>query len=348
MALHIYTMNKFFFSFFFCLVFQISSAQTFEIQAITNAASIDVQMRCTGGSCPQSGSNFVLDLVFGLKWPSSINANLGTQTGTYFMGKSDTELTQSSFEFQAFGATNTPYAFPDTWTLNSWITVMSVPINQTGVFQIAEVGFNSTTDLNINIDGVDYTPTIYTASLPLDLLAFDARATNQAINLNWSAASESNLDVYEIQRSTNGLNFSKKESLKAHNNTESISKYDYTDTDVQAGVEYFYRLKIRELDGTFSYSNIRSAQIKGTGSIRIYPNPVATNSTINIDFTALNAGNLEYKVFNSAGALVQHTAFAVQKGLNNLNSALNNLPAGTYTLQFVDEHTVYSEQVIIE
>jgi hypothetical protein len=141
-----------------------TDAQSYEIRTSNGGANLVlVQMRCTAAPCPVT-SNYVLDLVFGLKWLNTLGVNLGSPTGSYDMAKSGGELINGTYEFQAFGANNAPYTFPASWPLNTWVTVMSISYSQSGTgtpaFLITEGGFHKTTNVNINIDGVDFTPVI--------------------------------------------------------------------------------------------------------------------------------------------------------------------------------------------
>lgn len=153
---------------FLSFISQLAEAQTFEIRAHNDGMdnNIHVQMRATASPVPTTADG-IADIVFGLKWLDSNGADLGTFSGDYQMGNSDNEVMQATYEFQAFGMTDIQY-FPAIWTLDEWITIMTVPVSMlntnSSVFEICEVGFHITTDPNINVVvsdvGQDFTPII--------------------------------------------------------------------------------------------------------------------------------------------------------------------------------------------
>ena len=45
------------------------------------------------------------------------------------------------------------------------------------------------------------------ASLPIELIDFTGTLSNKQVKLKWSTSSEINCDYYEIERSSNGVEF---------------------------------------------------------------------------------------------------------------------------------------------
>ncbi|MCR9290167.1 MAG: T9SS type A sorting domain-containing protein [Bacteroidetes bacterium] len=91
---------------------------------------------------------------------------LGTPTNVYSIGKSDDELFNGAYEFQAFGMTQLT-DFPQNWTLNKWRTVTTLSVENLDVnsaqVEICETSFLNTTYPNINVilgdsSSTDYTP----------------------------------------------------------------------------------------------------------------------------------------------------------------------------------------------
>lgn len=128
---------------------------------------IKIQIRCNLEPCPTTADE-VADLVFGLKWPSSTGIELGLPTNAYSIGKSDGELTNGAFEYQAFGVTQLTNLAQD-WTLNKWRTVTTVAVENMDVeeaqVELCETSFLNTTYPNINFilgdsSSIDYTPVL--------------------------------------------------------------------------------------------------------------------------------------------------------------------------------------------
>lgn len=114
--------------------------------------------------------------------------------------------------------------------------------------------------------------------LPIELLSFTAKLTNNAVDLNWITSTEVNNDYFTLQKSKDGLNwidFAEQEGAGNSNTTISYTDVDYNPF---TGTSY-YRLKQTDFNGAFSYSHIET--ITNTKQqINIYPNP--TVSELNI------------------------------------------------------------------
>ena len=65
--------------------------------------------------------------------------------------------------------------------------------------------------------------------------------------VKWTTEQESDIDYYELQRSTNGIDFSAINRQPA-GNTIGPNHYSYSDNSFSPGINY-YRLKIVERDG---------------------------------------------------------------------------------------------------
>jgi hypothetical protein len=139
--------------------------------------------------------------------------------------------------------------------------------------------------------------------LPLDLLAFNARKQGNVAIMNWETANESKVKAFEIERGTNGITFSYIGSVAAANGTKNA--YDFTDRKPNMGAN-FYRLKMVDVDGKFTYSTIKQLEFTDTKmDLVLYPNP--TTSELNIEFKSGNCGDVNHasvSVFDISGRMV--------------------------------------------
>jgi hypothetical protein len=109
--------------------------------------------------------------------------------------------------------------------------------------------------------------------LPLNLLDFTARATNQSAVLNWKTAEERNASHFEIERSLDLKNWEKIGIQKALN-TQNTEGYSFTHTKAfEKSNTPFYRLKMMDNDGSFTYSPIRQVRLEKATGLKVYPNP---------------------------------------------------------------------------
>jgi hypothetical protein len=116
--------------------------------------------------------------------------------------------------------------------------------------------------------------------LPVHLIRFTATREAQSNLLSWATASEVNTDQFEVQRSSNAKTFWKIGAVTAAGSGRNV--YSFFDETPYSGTNY-YRLKMFDLDGTYSYSKIISLS-NGRPGLTVYPNPshgiVAIQGTI--------------------------------------------------------------------
>ena len=202
----------------------------------------------------------------------------------------------------------------------------------------ALVNFNSarsytvtvrTVDINGGTNTVPVTFTIGAYPLPVELTAFTATAKNLDAVLAWTTASEKNSAYFDVERSLNGTDFVKIDQVLAQGT--STRAIDYTGLDAGIGAKAtaaYYRLKQVDLDGTSSYSPVRTVRFsKVVPVITLYPNP-ATSAT-QLDLTALPTGSYQVSVLDATGRVVLYTT--LQAGFTHALD-LNTIASGTYTL----------------
>jgi hypothetical protein len=123
-----------------------------------------------------------------------------------------------------------------------------------------------------------YIQASYSTSLPLRLLSFSCINSNRSNILQWQTDNEINTMAFNVERSTDGIGFSSVASISSANNN-GTNLYSYTDNSV-SGLVCFYRLKMIDQNGSFTYSNIIKAKTGSNVSLEVFPNPVTDLITI--------------------------------------------------------------------
>src|SRR5690606_5824049 len=120
--------------------------------------------------------------------------------------------------------------------------------------------------------------------LPLQLITFKGEWKNNAALLQWETVNENNTAEFVVERSLDGSNYSPTGSVNANGNTTTNIKYSFTDHNAasQPAAMIFYRLKLVDQDGKFSYSKSISIDLKNVLDIVLFPNPVKDKLNIRI------------------------------------------------------------------
>ena len=161
--------------------------------------------------------------------------------------------------------------------------------------------------------------------LPLQLLSFSGNRLSGYNHLQWKTATEIGTKSFDIEISNDGQSFSKIATVKA---LGSSGIYSIEDKAAHSG-KAFYRLKIVDIDGKFSYSQVIWIMSEGT-TISIYPNPVKNIITINIGSSKIlqtTAG-----VYDANGRLLKNIL------ISNYQQSLIVQPfaKGVYQIKFAD------------
>lgn len=107
--------------------------------------------------------------------------------------------------------------------------------------------------------------------LPVELVSFLIQEnTSGGVLLEWEVAWEQNVNYYAIERSIDGILFDEI-GWKTSINSGDRTTYSFTDFQCPAGPIY-YRLKVVDFDGTYTYSTTSFLDTHSTQSI--FPNPV--------------------------------------------------------------------------
>ena len=151
--------------------------------------------------------------------------------------------------------------------------------------------------------------------------------------LDWTTASEFNSDYFDVERSLSGENYKSIGKVTAAGFSSTEKKYSLTDFSPDHGLNY-YRLKIVDLDATFTYSNIilirLDNQIESTSATIISPNP--TSGQINVQFVTDQSYEVVADLIDELGRVVRSERRNVNSGINMLPFDLNDLPAAVYYL----------------
>ena len=216
----------------------------------------------------------------------------------------------------------------------------TVLINVTGNNQVFKIGYNKTPN-GIVIDPnnwiVNKTGTVTSGVvLPVRLISFTGNATADCMmNLNWKTADEFNVTKYEIEVSSNGMNFVKIGEQIALLNT--TNDYQFSVQDNIHSFSYF-RIKIVESDGSYSYTSTVNLETKCPLDFGVEFSPVPFQNNLNIRIQLGMPTEFVLVLTNSVGQIVKKEKRSLVRGINNINwSNMNQLAAGTYIISVTDQ-----------
>ena len=171
--------------------------------------------------------------------------------------------------------------------------------------------------------------------LPVTLLYFKAQGYKTYNTVSWQTATETNTSHFNIQRSTNGKDFTTIGKVTA----KGASEYSFNDNEKSAAKTLYYRLVIVDKDGTISYSEIRELSIINS-PLSITPNPAK-------DFITITGSNLkQVRLLDNLGREI------VSKEVSNTSTIsipVSHITKGIYMVQATfKDGSVKTEKVVVE
>jgi type 1 glutamine amidotransferase len=188
------------------------------------------------------------------------------------------------------------------------------------------------------LGGIQYALDVAGGVLPVTLSSIKAYENNQGVQIEWTTQQETNVDRYEVERSENGQQFSKLESIKAKGNSNVVTNYNFFDAHPFAG-KNFYRIKIIDLSSKVTYSQVTKMNIinNGPAMITLYPNPVVGNTVV-LQMNNLQKGNYQVILTNEIGQRITAKMINHPGGSATQTIELSKIFApGIYQLKFSGE-----------
>lgn len=168
------------------------------------------------------------------------------------------------------------------------------------------------------------------------------------ISVKWQTQNETDIEYYEVQRSSNGQQFEKINQTTARN-SNALADYQYEDQAPFKGMN-FYRIRSIDRDGKIQYSTVIKVADPGTQQgVSIYPNPLV-DKKCSIAFANQPAGEYKIQVTNIVGQVIYSSKINVNA--DNFVQALaldKNTAPGNYTVTITSINgSVSKQQVIVQ
>jgi hypothetical protein len=182
-------------------------------------------------------------------------------------------------------------------------------------------------------------------TLPVELSSFSTQIKGHSVFLNWTTSSEQNLMGFDVERSVDGKMF-KKIGFEKSKGGSVVTTYHFEDQSVDAGKHHFYRLKMMDLDGKYTYSNIQFVRMPiSEKSIEIMPNP-ATN-VFKIKLNSPNRETLQVEMYDQQGRLIIRKQADILDGNSILEVDTEGVRPESYFLRIISSQEIVSKRISI-
>jgi hypothetical protein len=260
-------------------------------------------------------------------------------------------ITASGFTF-----TNAELRFNRTQIPNAGITnantvrVYRRPTPGTGAFSILPNDYNASFPDEVRATTNAFSEFILGSNdnqLPVELTEFGFRKVDFGIELHWKTATELNNSGFEIERKSQGGNWTTLGFVRGAGTTTEAQSYSFLDRTASGKVQY--RLKQIDFDGQFEYSNIIEVDAglpKQFALEQNYPNPF--NPTTTISYQLPVASQVSLKVYDVLGREVMTLVNGKQEaGVYNLSLNGATLSSGIYFYRLQSGNFVQTKKMML-
>jgi hypothetical protein len=187
-----------------------------------------------------------------------------------------------------------------------------------------------------------------TNPLPIELLSFSAIPNGSKVDLKWETVTEINNAYFTIEKSKDGIAFTKLIDIPGADNSTSYKEYVETDYQPYTGTSY-YRLKQTDNNGVYKYFPMVAVNFDNQRSIRLYPNPIDNTSNLSVEVNGYQ--NQEVIVVLRD---IQGREFLSKVLLSSDNSQVflvdetRTLFSGTYIVTASSNDKIYNYKLIVK
>jgi hypothetical protein len=176
--------------------------------------------------------------------------------------------------------------------------------------------------------------------LPVELLTFTGdRISGEAVQLDWSTASERDNDRFEIRRMVDGEEaFVEVGRVQGHGNSQQVLRYMFTDPNPTERVSY-YKLRQIDHDGSVTDSKVIAVAGRSAGpALVVYPVPARERLNVNVDRSQVTS----FELFDSSGRLQRQWK-------PNAELRVDDVPHGAHVLKVqMSDGSIHRSMCMIE
>jgi hypothetical protein len=176
-------------------------------------------------------------------------------------------------------------------------------------------------------------------------MQFSAGRQGTQVNLHWSTATEYNSAFFEVERSMDGIVFSKIGQLPAAGSSNALRHYRFIDINAPNGL-LFYRLRLVDAYAGYTFSPVRVVPKQGgmDRSFILFPNPATAGVNLVLSNAALE--DLHLQLVSQIGQTVK--TITLFKGTQFYTIDLVGIPKGSYLVKITGAGFVQDTRFLIK
>jgi len=184
--------------------------------------------------------------------------------------------------------------------------------------------------------------------IPVELTSFSASVAGNNVILEWATATELNNLGFDVERKNLESVFEVVGFVGGSGSTTEPRNYSFTDDKIPGG-SYFYRLKQKDFDGSFEYSDEIEVDVTTPSVYALeqnYPNPF--NPSTSINFSIGEPGIVKLALYNLLGQEVKQLVNEFKEaGPHTITFDASSLTSGSYFYTLEISHFKQTKKMIL-
>ena len=150
--------------------------------------------------------------------------------------------------------------------------------------------------------------------------------------LSWETTEEADIQSFEIQRSSNGIDFKKAGDVEGAGYSTKVNTYRFLDL-VKAGKKTCYRLLHHSADGSFTISETFFLEQNDNSNFTVASvNSAITNNELSLTIAAKKSLTVDFEVINRSGRVVKKGSQKLSAGKSAIHINCKAFSTGAYNV----------------
>ncbi|HEX5653870.1 MAG TPA: T9SS type A sorting domain-containing protein, partial [Chitinophagaceae bacterium] len=179
-----------------------------------------------------------------------------------------------------------------------------------------------------------------------NLYDFRSYYANNKVELDWKVLYNEPVMYFDVERSTDGINFVPIERVERSSSQSNGEAYSYDDLSPY-GTTLYYRVKLYSAGNVIRYSSIARIDLRASSrnDITILPNPV--REVMQVQISAVKDSKVRVDIFDQSGKLVLSNRSFVNTGNTVLTfDQMGKQPMGIYMVLVSVGDEIFREKVL--
>jgi len=230
--------------------------------------------------------------------------------------------------------------------IDSYNSPTSITVNTPGTYVVAQRLQSGCPVYATDTVVITSNPSCFILQNPAD---FKGRFSHGQVLLNWSTPSNKEINYFEIERASDGLNFSSLGRINPQATSGDMANYNLTDNvNLLTNPFIYYRLKTISYNGQIAYSKIIKLYIgeNQEETISISPNPV--RDVMHVNIFSSNRGSAELSIYDVAGRCMMSLPVSIQKENTVVEiKDFQSWPRGIYSVKVSLGNSLFIKRMVL-